>query len=139
MPTTELWLTPLILLPGVALLIMSTSARLHQINSEFHHLLDHPDDHAKIISLHLVQRSAFFRDALVCLYSSVCFFSFGSLIGGVFNLLIPQLLWIVGGLTILGIMTLVYASFQLVRESFLCTKIIKDHRDRIENLASLQK
>ncbi len=139
MPTNELWLTPLILLPGVALLIMSTSARLHQINSEFHHLFDHPDDHAKIISRHLVQRSAFFRDALVSLYLSVGLFSFGSLIGGVINLWFPELLWMVGGLTISGIVTLVFASAQLVRESFLCTKIIKDHQNRIENLSSVSK
>ena len=48
MIATEVWLTPLLLLPGVALLIVSTSHRFAQLHSEFHRLLDHPDDHAKI-------------------------------------------------------------------------------------------
>ena len=33
------WLTPLVLLPGVAMLVMSTSARYGQIHQEFHHLV----------------------------------------------------------------------------------------------------
>ena len=37
--STEVWLTPIILLPGVALLIVSTSARIGQIHSEVHWLL----------------------------------------------------------------------------------------------------
>jgi hypothetical protein len=50
MPQTELWLTPLILLPGVALLIMSTSVRFGQVHDEFHVFLDHPDAHARVVS-----------------------------------------------------------------------------------------
>ena len=63
--TTEVWLTPLILLPGVALLIISTSARFEQIHNEFHRLLEHPDDHSKIVARNLVLRSTLFRNALV--------------------------------------------------------------------------
>ncbi len=36
---TVAWLTPLVLLPGVALLVLSTSARYGQIHQEFHHLV----------------------------------------------------------------------------------------------------
>ncbi|MHC4080354.1 MAG: DUF2721 domain-containing protein [Planctomycetota bacterium] len=72
---TELWLTPLILLPGVALLIMSTSARFGQIHAEFHHLLDHTDAHAEILSRHLVLRSALYRNALISLHASVGLFA----------------------------------------------------------------
>ena len=63
MTSTEFWLTPLILLPGVALLIGSTSARFGQIHTEFHHLLDHPDAGAQILSRNLQQRARLFRDA----------------------------------------------------------------------------
>lgn len=115
--STEVWLTPLILLPGVALLIVSTSARFGQLQTEFHRLLDHPDAHARILSRHLLRRSALFRDALVALYASVALFAFGSLLGAVVNLWRPESLWVVGGATILGIGCIVYASVQLMREA----------------------
>ncbi|MHC4140789.1 MAG: DUF2721 domain-containing protein [Planctomycetota bacterium] len=82
---TEPWLTPLILLPGVALLIMSTSARFGQIHAEFHHLPDHADAHAEILSRHLVLRSALYRNALISLHASVGLFALGSLLGGLLN------------------------------------------------------
>ena len=133
MNATEFWLTPLILLPGVALLIGSTSSRFGQVHTEFHHLLDHPDAHAKILSRNLLERSKLFRDALASLYVSVGLFSLGSLLGGVVNLWRPSSLWFVGGLIIIGIGCVVFASIQLVRESLLCLKVIQEHYDRIEN------
>lgn len=132
-PQTELWLTPLILLPGVALLIMSTSTRFGQIHDEFHHFFLHPDNHAKILSKQLLRRGLFFRDALVCLYASAGLFSLASLLGGVFNLWAQKGLWAVGGLTLVGIGSLVFASVQLVRESLLCIRLIREHSDRIED------
>ncbi|QDV51367.1 DUF2721 domain-containing protein [Gimesia fumaroli] len=132
MSSTEFWLTPLILLPGVALLIVSTSARFGQIHTEFHHLLDHPDAHAQILSRNLQQRSRLFRDALASLYVSVGLFSLGSLLGGVVNLWRPQSLWFVGGLTIVGIACVVFASLQLFRESLLSLNVIDEHFERVE-------
>lgn len=133
MTTTEFWLTPLILLPGVALLIASTSSRFSQIHTEFHHLLDHQDSHARIVSRNLLQRSRLFRDALVSLYASVALFSLGSLLGGVVNLWRPESLWFVGGLTIVGIGCVVFASVQLVRESLVCLQVIQDHYDHLDH------
>lgn len=43
--STEVWLTPLILLRGVALFIVSTSARFALLHAEVHRLLEHPDSH----------------------------------------------------------------------------------------------
>jgi hypothetical protein len=90
MNATEFWLTPLILLPGVALLVGSTSARFGQVHTEFHHLVNHPDAHAKIVSRNLLARSKLFRDALAGLYISVGLFSLRSLLGGVVNLWRPS-------------------------------------------------
>jgi hypothetical protein len=135
---TELWLTPLILLPGVALLIVSTSARFEQNHDEFHRLLEHPSDHSKIAARNLLVRSALLRNVLVSLYTSVGLFSLGSLLGGVVNVWRPKSLWVVGGLTILGIGCLVYASIQLVRESLLCLQVIRElsrNLDRNESVA----
>jgi len=130
--STELWLTPLILLPGVALLIVSTSARFAQLQTEFHRLLDHPDAHARILSRHVLKRSAFFRDALVALYSSVALFALGSLLGAVVNLWRPESLWVVGGATILGIACIVFASLQLIREAWTCLRITVDQSQQLQ-------
>ena len=97
---TELWLTPLILLPGVALLIASTSSRFGQIHAEFHHLIDHPDAHAMIVARHLVERSALFRNALLALYLSVGLLALGSFAGGVVNLWLPKVVWLTGAFTL---------------------------------------
>lgn len=130
---TEVWLTPLVLLPGVALLIVSTSARFGQLHDEFHRLLDHPGSHGKILAKHLLRRCALFRDSLVALYASVGLFAFGSLLGGVVNLWRPESLWIVGSSTMVGIGCVVYASVQLVREALICLKILVDHNNALQN------
>ena len=132
--TTEVWLTPLILLPGVALLIVSTSARFSQLHTEFHRLVDRPDAHARILSRHLLKRSALFRNALVALYVSVGLFALGSLLGGVVNFWRPSSLWIVGGATMTGIGCLVYASAELTQEALICLRVVTDHAGRLQNL-----
>lgn len=139
MVQTELWLTPLILLPGVALLIMSTSARFWQIHEEFHRLLERPDDHSKIISRQLLRRGRLLRNALVCLYTSVGLFSIGSLLGGFINLWAPSLLWLIGGITLIGIAALVSASAQLIRESLVCMNVIADDSRKVEGLISHER
>lgn len=130
--TTEVWLTPLILLPGVALLIVSTSARFEQLHSEFHLLLDHPSDHAKILSRNLFRRSRLFRDALASLYVSVALFSLGSLIGAFVHFFWPTAVWIVGGFTLVGTGCVVFAAVQLVRESLICLEVIEVHSAAIK-------
>ncbi len=57
----------------------------------------------------------------------------GSLLGGVVNLWRPESLWVVGGLTIVGIVSLVLASVQLVRESLLCLEVLRDHAAKIDS------
>ncbi len=132
MVQTEIWLSPLILLPGVALLIISTAARFAQITDEFHRLIDHPDKHGRILSRHLLERASHFKSALVSLYVSVVLLSTGSLLGGVLTAWTDKALWITGVLTIFGIVCLVYAAAHLVLESRLCLKIIDEHRIKIE-------
>ncbi len=57
--STEVWLTPLILLPGVALMIVSTSARFGVMNTTFHGLLREPDGMQQIKSRRLFARSEY--------------------------------------------------------------------------------
>ena len=131
--STEIWLTPLVLLPGVALLIQSTSQRFGQIHDEFHHLIDHVDARARIHSRRLVERSGYYKRALVALYSAVVFFSLGSFLGGLLHLVTRVAIWIVGGLTLLGIASLCYAALQMVRESFLSTSQVEALSERLED------
>lgn len=130
--TTEVWLTPIILLPGVALLTVSTANRFGQIQAEFHRLLDHPDSHAQIFARSLVVRARLYRDALASLYASVGLFALGSLLGGVVNLWRPESLWIVGGLTIVGIAAIVFSAIQLLRESLLSLQLVREQNAAIE-------
>ena len=129
--STEVWLTPLILLPGVALLIVSTSARFDQRHREFHRLLERPRAHTLILSRNLVKRSRLFRDALASLYFSVASFSMGSLTGAFVHIFWPTTLWLVGGFTIVGISCIVFAALQLVRESLICLDVIQEHNEAL--------
>ncbi|MFC1759085.1 DUF2721 domain-containing protein [Planctomycetota bacterium] len=130
---TEVWLTPLILLPGVALLIVSTSGRFGQLHAEFHRILEHPNAHAKILSRNLVRRSKLFRDALASLYVGVGLFAFGSLIGAFVDFFWPTSVWFVGGFTIAGIGCVVFAATQLFRESLICLDVIREHSEVVIN------
>jgi hypothetical protein len=130
--TTELWLTPIVLLPGVALLTVSTANRFGQIQAEFHRLLDHPDSHAQIVARSLVVRARLYRDALASLYASVGLFALGSLLGGVINLWRPESLWLVGGLTIAGIAAIVFSAIQLLRESLLSLQVVREQNAAIQ-------
>jgi hypothetical protein len=128
---TEVWLTPLILLPGVALLIVSTSARFGQLHAEFHRILERPNAHARILSRNLVRRSELFRDALASLYVGVGLFSLGSLVGAFVDFFWPTSVWLVGGFTIAGIGCVVFAAAQLFRESLICLTVIREHSDAV--------
>jgi hypothetical protein len=124
---TGAWLTPLVLLPGVAMLVMSMSVRYGQIHQEFHHLVgekaSRDDQHAES----LMHRATLFRNALVGLYASVTAFALGSMLGGFWSLLSADSVWFVQGLTVLGVLALVYSSFQLVRESVLSLHVLRRH------------
>jgi hypothetical protein len=130
--STEVWLTPLVLLPGVALLTVSTAHRFGQIQSEFHRLLAHPDSHAQIVSRSLVARARLYRDALASLYASVGLFALGSLLGGVVNLWRPEALWVVGGLTIAGIAAIVFSAIQLLRESLVSLQVVEEQSKAVQ-------
>ncbi|MGE0827021.1 MAG: DUF2721 domain-containing protein [Candidatus Binatia bacterium] len=130
--TTEVWLTPILLLPGVALLTVSTAHRFGQIQAEFHRLLDHPEGHADILARSLVERARLYRDALASLYGSIGIFALASLLGGVVNLWRPESLWVVGGLTIAGIGAIVFSAVQLFRESLISLSVLQEQHLLLE-------
>ena len=122
-----MWLTPLILVPGVAMLVLSTSMRYGQLHEEFHRLEDHTLTPGTADHLH--RRARLLRNALVSLYVSVSLFASASLLGGIATLLYSRTFGIIELFSCLGIIMLVYAASQLVRESTLSMRIITEHCD----------
>ena len=83
MGTLGIWLTPLLLLPGVGMMIMSTSMRFGQLHQEIHHQLSHGFKPQEKAILCLLKRAKLFRNSLLCLYICVATFSLAALIGGI--------------------------------------------------------
>ena len=132
MEETGLWLTPLVLLPGVALLLLSTSIRYGQIHEEFHHLLEMRGEAAKDTGKRLWSRAHLFRDALVGLYVSVCLLAVGAMLGGLASLWFTRSDIVVVILTFLGVAAVIYSSIQLIRESSLSLEIVRRHMDELQ-------
>ena len=125
MDDAGLWLTPLALLPGVALLVMSTAARFGQLHAELHHHLDH--GRGKGLPGRLFDRAVLLRNALVSLYVAVGCLSLASLVGGVAALWMDDVLVPVVALTALSVLCVACASVLLIRESRMLLEIIRDH------------
>jgi len=131
MDLSTLWLTPLILLPGVALLILSTSGRFNRLHDEMHALLEHENLGSDQIVHHLMRRAHMFRNTMVALYVCVGLFALGSLLG-VMLFQWPDLSkWVVIGLLAPGIACLCFAAFVLMCESALSLDIIKEHERQL--------
>jgi len=128
---TAFWLFPLILLPGVALLVMSTSARYAQIHEELHHILMERETVEETFFIHLGKRATYFRNALVALYISVGTFAVGSLIGAFMDFMGGPSTVTVVAFSGLGIICLIYASVELIRESLLSLRVIENHLDDV--------
>ena len=86
MPNSTPWLIPILLLPGVALLVMSTAVRFGQIHDELHHMLEIDEAVTLVFWQHLSRRTMLFRNALVSLYLSIGAFVMGSLVGALLDM-----------------------------------------------------
>jgi hypothetical protein len=135
MDDVSLWVSPVVLVSGVGLLILSTSARYGQIHAELRELMrDTHDstftgDSVDVLYGHLRTRTRLLLSALFGLYLSVGLLITGSLVGvlstiGSFSR-VPVIV-----LTCAGILGVVYAALQLIRESriFLHTVDVCVHR-----------
>ncbi len=121
------WATPLLLLPGVALLILSTSSRYTRLHDEVHELAHLERAIHDRIRNNLARRGRLYRDALVGLYSAVALLSLGSLAGAIGALSGPDTTWIVVTLTGISVSAILFSSWLLVIESGLSHEIIEDH------------
>ncbi|MEM1127476.1 MAG: DUF2721 domain-containing protein [Bacteroidota bacterium] len=133
MEASSFWLTPLILMPGVGMLILSTSVRYNRLHDELHHLDHHPAEAPAMRPL-LLRRGRLFRNALVSLYACVALLCIAAL-SGMGTAEWPDLaMWLVLPLTAVGVACLTFAAIELIRESCLSGHILEAHNHRHEEL-----
>lgn len=131
-PELGVFITPLLLLPGVALLIMSTMARYGQLHGEIHHLGgDHHGD-VLVRARRLLRRGRLFQSALESLYLAVAGLAAASGLGGAVELLGRSGAPFVFGLTCVAILCVLFAATQLFRESRLSLEILEIHLEDLE-------
>lgn len=127
-----LGLTPLILLPGVALLAMSVSIRYGRIHDELHALEMHEGEQGKRLLPHLLRRARLFRDALAGLYVAAALLALAALLGGMAAYLSAGASTVAIALTLTAVATLVVATVFLVRETAISFGVFREHAARIE-------
>ncbi|OEK06257.1 DUF2721 domain-containing protein [Roseivirga misakiensis] len=117
------WVIPLTLLPGIGMMIMSTSNLATAISTEINNLLERQDCKPELIQKKISQMSLL-NVAMVCLYISAAVFAVAGLIEGIFELrtemhdgTLHQLLLVV------GIAALVIASLLLITFSIRAVRI----------------
>ena len=118
MASSSAWITPLLLLPGAALLVLSTGSRFGQLHEEFHRHKEHGSSQALA---HLRRRARLFRSALVSLYVSIALLAISSVIGS-----LVEASLIASGLTVLAVAIEAFAAVQLIRESTILLSVIED-------------
>ena len=123
MESTGLWAAPLLLIPGVALLVLSTSARFGQLREEF--LRRHGERHSHAVK-HLCKRARLIHTALVSFYLSIAVLAQSSLLGTIASRWFEAMVWIPQATTFLGVFFILYSSIQLIRESKLLITVILD-------------
>lgn len=122
------WLMPLLLIPGIALLIGAASTRYATFQQEVHHLLMDDMDINEAAGAHLRARAIYFRNALVALHLSANSLAVGSIVGAVLDLtggISPQA--VVVFFTALGVLSLVFGTGELIRESFRSQDVVFEH------------
>jgi len=124
MENTGLWVAPLLLMPGVCLLILSTSMRWGQLHQEL--VRQQSEGHEDAIS-HLCQRARLLHRTLVSLYVSIAVLSLSSLLGTLVSRWFASMQWLPESLAFVGIVLITYASVQLIRESRLLITVLVDN------------
>jgi heme exporter protein D len=131
MESIALWLIPLILLPGVGLLVMSTSSRYAQVQTEFAGMARESGGSRVEVEL-LRRRSSLCRDTLVSLYASIGLLACAVLTGGLAGVWLRPYAWLAVALTCAAVASLVYAAVQLIRESLLAMDLVQEQHRRLD-------
>ncbi len=125
MTQMESFFAPLTFLPAVGLLILSTSNRYYRVNQLIRQFSSAECINKRSQVKKELKRAELFRNALVGLYLSTGFFSLATLLASLLSE--ENARFVLKWFTIIGVSTLVFASLQLIYESFLSLQIIKKH------------
>ncbi len=121
------WITPLLLMPGVALLILSTAIRYNRLHDEAHQIGDPGSRHAGVHVATLSFRARRFRNALVGLYVSVSLLALAALSGVGVVIGFESGARLAIGTTGLSVVAILYSSAQLIREAGRSLEVIESH------------
>ncbi|MEM6926161.1 MAG: DUF2721 domain-containing protein [Myxococcota bacterium] len=124
------WATPLLVLPGVGLMVMSTSARFARLHDELHHHIHQMGCDDRTVE-RLLLRGRLFRNALLALYGAVAMLSLAGLAGG---MEMPE--WVSTALLATGVTLLVVASGTLMRETTLSLEVIEHEVNAVHSPSS---
>lgn len=131
-------LLPLTFLPGIGLLINSTSSRFINVTSEIKMMSPQECEDQEERIKKEIHRAKLFRNALIGLYLSVGFFSFAAFVSTLLTTwnLHAEGLTALRILIILGITSVVFASVELIQESLLSLDIVIKHTnpDKKQNI-----
>lgn len=132
------WITPFTFLPGVGLLILSTVNRFHNVNNLIRAAardtgIDNNKPGERKLRLRLLlRRSRYFHLALTSLYVSLAAFSIAALSGKLALSWLPGIAMAADMLTTFGVVCVVFSSWQLIRESTLSFRMIREHEEEAE-------
>jgi ABC-type spermidine/putrescine transport system permease subunit II len=121
-----IWAAPLLLIPAVGLLVISTSARFGQLHEEF--LRHHGEGQSQAVR-HLCQRARLINSALVSFYISVAVLALASLLGTLSGRWLTLLHWLPHAMTFVGVAMILFSAIQLIRESRMLITVFLDDTD----------
>jgi len=128
---TDAALPPLIILPGVALLVLSASARMAQLHQEVLRVADSPSQGERALAGRmLVLRGRHFRDALRLFYLAVGLLCAGGVLGGLVGVGVDVPVPMTA-LTCLALLAVVVAAAFLLAESSRSLRSLEVHVEAV--------
>ncbi|MFT7518002.1 MAG: hypothetical protein ACI9MC_000126 [Kiritimatiellia bacterium] len=125
-------LQPLVLLPGVALLVMSTSARMGQLHDEVLRVAESPfPEERKLAGQMVLRRGRYFRNSLRLLYVAVVLLCVAGFVGGL-GVFSPSVQGPVLGLTCFAIISVILSAMLLIVESTRSLRALQSHVELVE-------
>jgi len=133
MHDNTIWLIPLSLIPGIAILIVSTSLKYNQARKEILKLItEKKDSERKSRRINNLKRHLYFRNAFISFYISIVFLVLASLIGTLADK-ITNLNLLTMILICLAALCVVYSAIQLILESLIATRVVKESVEDVKN------
>ena len=133
MHDNTIWLIPLSLIPGIAILIVSTSLKNNQARKEILKLItEKKDSERKSRMINNLKRHLYFRNAFISFYISIVFLVLASLIGTLADK-ITNLKLLTMILICLAALCVVYSAIQLILESLIATRVVKESVEDVKN------